>query len=284
MKLTEGSRMKIGKFLIAAVAAMSIAACSRVEPGHVGIKVKNFGSESGVSNTALPVGIYMTGLGTHIYEYPVYTNTYNFTASDKEGSENNESFSFQDKNGLGLNADVSLAYRVDPVKAPILFQKYRTDMDGIIAGPVRNAMRNAIVEEASNMNVDEVYGPRKAELIERAHKDVMKYFEPYGLHIEQMYWASNIRVPDTVLHQINAKIANEQEALAAQANVATAKANADAQVAQAEGKARATQVEAEAIRTNPEILQQRAIETWDGKLPQIMTGNGSLPFINIDRK
>jgi regulator of protease activity HflC (stomatin/prohibitin superfamily) len=285
MKLTEGSRMKIGKFLIAAVAAMSIAACSRVEPGHVGIKVKNFGSQSGVSNTALPVGVYMTGLGTHIYEYPVYTNTYNFTADDKEGKEGtNESFSFQDRNGLSLNADVSLAYRVDPTKAPILFQKYRTDMDGIIAGPVRNALRNAIVEEASNMGVEEIYGPRKAELIARAHADVEKYFEPFGLHIEQTYWASNIRVPDTVLHQINAKIANEQEALAAQAAVATATAQADSKIATAKGKAEATRIEAEAIRTNPEILQQRAIETWDGKLPEIMTGNGSLPFINIDRK
>jgi hypothetical protein len=41
-----------------------MAACSRVEPGHVGIKVKNWGSEAGVSNVALPVGTYMTGLGT----------------------------------------------------------------------------------------------------------------------------------------------------------------------------------------------------------------------------
>lgn len=274
---------KFTKIVVTALAAVSMAACARVEPGHVGIKVKNFGSDSGVSNTALPVGVYMTGLGTHIYEYPVYTNTYNFTSDTKEGSENNESFSFQDKNGLGLNADVSLAYRVDPVKAPILFQKYRTDMAGIIAGPVRNAMRNAIVEEASNMNVDEIYGPRKAELIERAHKDVERYFEPFGLHIEQMYWASNIRVPTQVLNQINAKIANEQEALAAQAAVKTATAQAESRVAEAEGKAKATQVEAEAIRTNPEILQQRAIEKWDGTLPRMMTGSGTIPFINVDK-
>jgi regulator of protease activity HflC (stomatin/prohibitin superfamily) len=70
----------------------------------------------------------------------------------------------------------------------------------------------------------------------------------------------------------------------AQAAVATATAQADSKIATAKGKAEATRIEAEAIRTNPEILQQRAIETWDGKLPEIMTGNGSLPFINIDRK
>jgi regulator of protease activity HflC (stomatin/prohibitin superfamily) len=275
--------MKISKFLLAAISAISIAACSRVEPGHVGIKVKNFGSQSGVSNTALPVGVYMTGLGTHIYEYPVFTNTYTWTQSKDEGkNETNEEFNFQDSNGLGLSADVSVAYRVDPVKAPILFQKYRTDMDGIIAGPVRNAVRNAIVEEASLMTVEQIYGPKKAELIAKAHKDVMAYFEQYGLHIEQMYWASNIRVPETVLHQINTKIANEQAALAAQANVATVEANARARVAEAEGQAKATTIEGEAIRTNPEILRQRAIEKWDGTLPRIVTGGNAVPFINVN--
>lgn len=277
--------MKIGKILLAAVCALSMAACTKVDPGHVGIKVKNWGSNSGVSNTALPVGVYASGFGTHIYEYPVYTNTYNFTADDKEGKEGtNESFNFQDSNGLGLNADVSVAYRVDPTKAPILFQKYRTDMEGIIAGPVRNALRNAIVEEASSMTVEQIYGPKKAELIERAHKHVEAYFEPFGLHIEQTYWASNIRVPEAVLNQINAKIANEQEALAAKAAVATATAEAESKVAQAKGKAEATRIEAEAIRSNPEILRQRAIEKWDGTLPRIMGGNGAVPFVNVDNQ
>lgn len=275
---------KLTKIIVTALAAVSMAACSRVEPGHVGIKVKNWGSDSGVSNTSLGVGLYFSGFGTSIYEYPVYTNTYTWTKDTKEGSENNEEFNFQDSNGLGLSADVAVAYRVDPVKAPILFQKYRTDMDGIIAGPVRNAVRNAIVESASGMTVEQIYGSRKAELIERAHKAVMAYFEPYGLHIEQMYWASNIRVPANVLQQINNKIANEQEALAAEAAVKTAEANAQSQVAQAKGKAEATRVEAEAIRTNPEILQQRAIEKWDGTLPRIMTGNGAVPFINVDKQ
>jgi regulator of protease activity HflC (stomatin/prohibitin superfamily) len=275
---------KFFKTLILSVAAISMAACSRVEPGHVGIKVKNWGSGSGVSNTALPVGLYWSGFGTNIYEYPVFTNTYNFTSDEKEGKGVNEQFNFQDSNGLGLSADVSVAYRVDPTKAPILFQKYRTDMDGIVAGPVRNAVRNAIVEASSNMTVEQIYGPKKAELIERAHKQVEAYFEPYGLHIEQMYWASNIRVPDSVLHQINAKIANEQEALAAKAAVATATAQAESKIAEAKGKAEATRIEAEAIRTNPEILRQRAIETWDGKLPDTMIGNGAVPFINIDKQ
>ncbi|PMX43776.1 hypothetical protein C1Y17_35125, partial [Pseudomonas sp. MPR-R2A6] len=91
-----------------------------------------------------------------------------------------------------------------------------------------------------------------------------------------LYWASNIRVPDQVLSQINTKIANEQAALAAQANVATVKANADARIADADGKAKASQIEGDALRANPAILRQRAIEKWDGKLPTYSSGSGQL--------
>ncbi|WP_157219665.1 SPFH domain-containing protein [Flavisphingomonas formosensis] len=258
-----------------------LTSCSRVEPGHVGIKVNNFGSAAGVSDRALGVGWYFTPVGTNIYEYPIYTSTYAWTANREEQTQSDESFGFQDRNGLNLSADVSVAYRVDPVKAPILFQKYRTDMTGIVAGPLRNAVRSALVEEASNLGVEEIYGPKKAQLIGRAWQDVSRYFEPFGLHVEQLYWASNIRVPDQVLGQINTKIANEQAALAAQANVATVKANADALIAQAEGKARASQIEGDALRANPEILRQRVIEKWDGHMPTYMAGTGaSLPFIS----
>ncbi|MDR6848354.1 regulator of protease activity HflC (stomatin/prohibitin superfamily) [Sphingomonas sp. BE270] len=265
--------------LIPLIAIVPMSSCSRVEPGHVGIKVSNFGSSAGVSDHALGVGWYFTPVGTNIYEYPIYTSTYAWTKSSTEQSGNDEEFPFQDRNGLNLSADVSVAYRVDPVKAPILFQKYRIDMAGIVAGPLRNAVRSALNEEAAGLGIEEIYGPKKAALLSAVQRDVARYFEPVGLHVEQLYWASNIRVPDQVLSQINTKIANEQAALAAQANVATVKANADARIADAEGKAKASQIEGDALRANPAILRQRAIEKWDGKLPTYSAGSGQLPFI-----
>ena len=275
--------MKIKSIALLAVSALTLTACSKVEPGHVGIKVNNFGSDAGVSNEALGVGYYYAGPGTSIYEYPVFTSTYSWTKTEVEGNPVDESFSFQDKNGLSLSADVSIAYRVDARKAPILFQKYRTDMDGIVQGPMRTAIRNAINTEASNMTVEEIYGPRKAELAAKALANVQKYFEPFGLHIEQLYWASTIRVPEAVLKQINQKIANEQAALAAQASVATAEANARARVAEAEGRAKAMQVEANAISTNPQILQLRAIEKWNGQYPTYVGGGMPLPTIGVKK-
>lgn len=261
------------------VVALMMSSFARVLPGNVGIRVNNIAG--GVSPNSLGVGWYFAPPGTHIYEYPVFTRTYTWTASDNEERQVNERFNFQDKNGLALSADVAVSYHVDPTRASILFQRYRTDMDQIIAGPLRNAIRNAIVERASQLGVEEIYGPHKSELIATALKRVQSFFSPVGLQVEQLYWAGNIVVPEQVLQQINAKIANEQQALAAQANVATAKANSDARIAKARGDAEAIQVEAEAIRTNPEIVKMRAVEKWNGELPTYVGGSGPMPFIDV---
>jgi regulator of protease activity HflC (stomatin/prohibitin superfamily) len=258
-----------------------IEAFTRVQPGYVGIRVNNIGGGSGVSKQPLSVGWYFAPPGTNIYEYPVFTRTYTWTASTTEQNSIDESVSFQDKNGLALRADVAVAYHVDPTRAPILFQRYRTDMDAIVNGPLRNAIRNAIVERASQLGVEEIYGPHKSELAQTALTSVQRYFAPVGLQVEQLYWAGNIVVPAAVLEQINAKIANEQAALAAQANVATAKANSDARIAKAQGDAEAIKVEAEAIRTNPEIVSMRAVEKWNGQLPTYTGGAAPLPFIGV---
>jgi regulator of protease activity HflC (stomatin/prohibitin superfamily) len=267
--------------MIVAVSALALAGCGQVHPGHVGIKVNQFGSGAGVSNDALGVGTYFTPWGTTIYEYPVYTNTYTYSSSATEGSASDEAFNFQDKNGLGLSADIAVSYSVNTQLAPKLFQKYRIDAAGIIAGPLRNAIRNALVNRAAALGVEEIYGPKKQALLNDVQNDVAAYFAPYGLIVEKLFWAGNVRVPDVVLTQINNKIANEQHALAAQAQVATVQAEAQQRIAQAEGEAKAIQVQGDTLRSNPEVLRLRAIEKWDGHLPQVMSG--ATPFVQIEK-
>jgi regulator of protease activity HflC (stomatin/prohibitin superfamily) len=271
----------VGLVLLILVGATS---CTRqVHPGNVGVLVNNIGSGAGVQPQAKGVGIYVVGFGQQIYEYPVYSRTYTWTKSANEQSSDNEEFLFQDKNGLSLSADVAVAFSVDPTRAPKLFQKYRTAMDGIIAGPLRNAIRDALVTRASQMSVEEIYGPRKAELIHQAESDVRNYMAPFGLSVERLYWAGNVRLPDTVLAQINMKIANEQAALAAQAKVAQATAEAEQQVATAKGEAESIRIRGEALRQNPEVARLQAINKWNGVLPTVVGGGQPIPFIQAGK-
>ncbi len=95
---------------------------------------------------------------------------------------------------------------------------------------------------------------------------------------------------------IEEKVRAEQEALKAeneklrrvtQAEAAAAErtlaADAEAYKLEVESKARAEAIrrEAEALKDNPDLIQLRVAEKWDGKLPQI-SGGGAIPLLNID--
>lgn len=274
----------VGAILLVVFALITVTGCTRqVHPGNVGVLVNNIGSDAGVSSHALGVGIYFVGFGQQIYEYPVYTRTYTWTQSTTEQNAVNEEFQFQDKNGLALSADVAVAFSVDPTRAPKLFQKYRTSMEGVIAGPLRNAIRDALVTRAAQMSVEEIYGPRKAELIRQAESDTRAYMAPSGLTIERLYWGGNVRLPETVLAQINMKIANEQAALAAQAKVAQATAEAEQQIALARGEAESIKIRGEALKQNPEVARLQAINKWNGVLPSVVGGGQPIPFIEAGK-
>ena len=78
---------------------------------------------------------------------------------------------------------------------------------------------------------------------------------------------------------IEAKVTAEQAALAAKNKLEQIKFEAEQRVAEAKGKAEAITIESNALRSNPQILEMRALEKWNGTLPQV-TG-GAVPFISL---
>ena len=114
--------------------------------------------------------------------------------------------------------------------------------------------------------------------------DVHNYFAPFCLNIEKLFWAGPLKMPDQVLAQINQRVANEQAAQAAQANVATATANANAVRETAKGQADANGLIADSIAKNPAIIQFNAVAKWDGHLPQYMLGGNTVPFITLPKQ
>lgn len=80
---------------------------------------------------------------------------------------------------------------------------------------------------------------------------------------------------------IEAKVTAEQLKLKAERDLERIKIEADQKIAEAQGKAQAIQIEAQALRANPQVVELRWIEKWDGKTPTYW-GNAS-PFIGINR-
>lgn len=265
----------------------------KVPAGHVGVHVYLLGGDKGVDSVARPVGRHFIGWQQELYLYPTFTQNYVWTKGNDLGSEGDESLSFQDKQGLEINADVGIAYNVDPGKATVLFQKYRKGVDEITDSVLRNYVRDALNTETSTMSVEEIYGMGKAGLMERATARVKSQVEPFGIRIEKIYWINSMRLPSGVQKALNAKIEATQKAQQRENEVAQAKAEADkaretargiadAQLLKAKAEAEAIEIKGRALRENANLVELTVAERWNGKYPDtLIIGDGKGQILQI---
>jgi len=144
---------------------LTLASCSRVPAGYVGIKVFLLGGDKGVDTQELTPGRYWIGINEELHIFPTFTQNYVWTKDVDEGSLNDESFKFQTIEGMTVGADVGISYAIEPTKVTTIFQKYRRGIDEITDIYLRNMVRDEFVTQASIRKIEKVYGAGKAELI-----------------------------------------------------------------------------------------------------------------------
>ncbi len=265
------------------IATGGLVSCGRtIQPGNVGVKIRTLGPGAGVDPTPLSSGYHFNLIGERIVEFPVIQRTYAYTKERNDDGPENEELTFSDNNALPMTADVQLVMRIDPSKAPLLYTRYRLTFDQIFEGPLRNDVRSAIAAETELVGVEFLYKGGRQVVIQKALARVNHKWASQGVEVSQLDWIGTIRYPQVILDSIQAKTKADADASAAQAQVAVAKAQADAKIEQARGDAESNRLLAQSIASGPEVVQLRAIEKWDGHLPQV-TG-GSVPFVNIDRR
>lgn len=268
------------------VAVLLLGSCAvatqstTVEPGNVGVKIRTLGAAAGVAEEPLPARWYLRGIGERIIQYPVIQRTYSYTREADERGNENEEITFSDNTGLPMTADISVTLQVNPASAPNLYQTYRLSFDQLLDGPIRNDVRSAVAAEAEKVGVETLYSGGRQMVIQKAYARVAGKWARHGVNISQLDWIGSIRYPQAIIQQMQAKTQLEQEALAAKALEAKETALANAAVAKARGEAEAIRIKGEALRANPQVLQQLAIEKWNGEMPKVTSGG--TPFVKID--
>ena len=238
---------KVG-LLIAIVAMMfSFTSCmDRVEAGQVGVKVNLLGENKGVQTETLGVGRYWIGMNEQLFIFPVSQVNYVYTKDATEGSEDNEEFTFQTKEGMNCSADLGVALSFNADKITVMFQKYRKGVDEIRSVVVRNEIRDALNRVASSMNTEDVYGIGKAKLIDSVQSIVKHNLAVNGIIIDKVSLIGSIRIPSTILEALNAKVQMTQDAQRSENQVQKARAEADIRTANAKGEADAIYAKMEA--------------------------------------
>jgi Membrane protease subunits, stomatin/prohibitin homologs len=126
------------------------------------------------------------------------------------------------------------------------------------------------------------------ELITKRHEastlieaDLKTRLKPFGFSVENIA-ITNFDFSAEFNSAIEAKQTAEQLALKAERDLDRIKTEAEQKVASAQAEAESLRLQKAQITA--EMLQLRAIEKWDGVMPQIVGGNGAVPFINVNTK
>jgi regulator of protease activity HflC (stomatin/prohibitin superfamily) len=296
-------RLIIAVVAIIAFFVITSATITRIDAGHVGIRVKLAGSTRGVQDIPVVTGwVFFDPLTEQIVEFPTSVQNVVWTQSVNEGRAADESITFSSAEGVNINSDIGLSFHIDPALAPHLYLRFRQPNLMLLAdGYVRNAVREAFNVVASRMPVQDIYGAGKSKLVADVGDRLREALGKDGFLIDQITINGALRLPENVAQAINRAMEATQNAIQAENRVRQVKAEAEQAIAEAHGQAEAArqraQGEADAVliraradakaneiirySTTGAVLQYRALEHWDGKLP-LMNGSGSLPMLTFD--
>jgi len=240
--------------------------CERIDAGHVGVKVNQYGDDKGVDDVVAVTGmVFYNPITTTVYEFPTFIQ-------HKEYKGEN-SFVVNSKDGSEFSVSPIMNYSVQRDKVPAIFSKYRRPLEDIEEGFLKTAVYDAFRLATNKYTADELISNRAVFEVE-VRRLLDNALLKEGFVINQ--FTSNLIYPETFKKSIEAKNNAVQAALRAENEVKTAEAQAKIKVATAEGNAQAmlTQARAEAEANKLKqstltslLLQQQWIEKWDGKLP-----------------
>ena len=286
-----GFGAKVGRLLFAAAALIVLlvllpSTVTYINPGHIGILIHRAGG--GVDPKPMGPGLHPRNpILSQIEEYPVYMQTLVLTRGTTEGSPANDEINVNSVEGQPVSLDVSMSFELDPARVPALYQTFRTDIQTIQHGYVKQSIRQALQEVVGTEPIADVIGPKKAEVVNQTQARISQRLAPYGIVVKQ-FTINELRAPQGVIDAINTKNVMQQQALTAQNELQKNQFQAQGDSIKAAGRAKAILAEAEAqAKANlllsqsltANLVQYEMAKRWNGQMPQV--SGAAMPMIQL---
>jgi len=180
-----------------------------------------------------------------------------------------------------VSTKIALNYHLDPENVNNLWQNIGKEYKTRVIDP---AIQEAVKAGTAKYTAEELVTKRPE--VKEAIKIELKE------RLEQNYiMVDDFSIVDFQFSQgfdkaIEGKVRAEQDALAAKNKLEQVKFEAEQKVTTAKAEAEAIKIQAEAITSQggKDYVNLQSVAKWDGKLPQYMIPDGTLPFINLDYK
>ncbi|MBI5746979.1 MAG: prohibitin family protein [Nitrospirae bacterium] len=171
-----------------------------------------------------------------------------------------------------VSSTIAVNYHVDPSKANKVYQEIGLSYKDRMIDP---AVQEAVKAVTAQFTAEELV-TRRSEIKDQIKESLAKRLLVFnvivdGFNIVDFSFSPQFNTA------IEAKQTAEQQALKAKRDLDRIKIEAEQKITQAKAEAESQRLQKETI--SPIILQLRAIEKWDGHLPQVV--GQATPFIDI---
>jgi len=281
--LASGLVLGVVLVLLAAIYSSFIV----IQPGNVGVV---FNRWSGALKTVGQGVAWRVPWVTQVQSYPIALRTYTMVRRSAEGAvQGDDSIDLPTKEGQHIRQDISVTYNTSQEKAADVFRAFRgADIADIESTFVRRTIITTAQNAAGQMSLTDLISNQRGQLQGQIQDDLQGQMNKMGFVVDKVNLGAS-HLPDAIEKQMQQKMAAQQQAQQAEYELQRQQTLAKAKVAEAEGDAQATLVKAKAQAEANKLLQQsltalliqnKAIERWNGTLPQF-TGGGAVPFLNL---
>lgn len=175
-----------------------------------------------------------------------------------------------------VKTEVAVNWHVNPKRVNEVFQ--RIGDEGQIIARIINPAVSEVVKAATAKKTAEEIITKRTELKQEIDNDLKNRLASYGVMVDDVSLV-DVTFSAEFAKAIEAKQIAEQEAKRAEFIALKAEKEAQGEINRAKGQAEAQRLRRQTL--NPELLQQQAIEKWNGQFPMVMGGQ-TVPFININ--
>lgn len=171
-------------------------------------------------------------------------------------------------------------YRIDPGFVKTLYEQYGS-LDRYEADIIRPTVRDTVKNAAAQFNAEELV-TKRSEYNELVNRTLSEILSGFSVTVERVN-ITNIEFSKEYTDSIEAKVTAEQNALKAENDLIRVEFEAQQRVEQAKAEAEAIRIQAQAItqQGGKDYVNLKAIEAWNGELPQNFVPGSAIPFINL---
>ncbi len=173
-----------------------------------------------------------------------------------------------------VSSRIVVNYALEPDKVISLYQGVGEEYRERLISPV---IQESVKSATARFTAEELVTHRR-DVSDQILNELRDRLGSFGIRVTGLNIV-DFNFSESFNHAIEEKVTAEQQALAARNKLEQVKYEAEQDIANAKGKAEAQRIEGDALRANPAVIELRAIEKWDGKLPQYMTG--TTPFVKL---